>query len=129
MRLLLDTHFVLAVIDRTVDVAYPNYSKALNESQCRFSIVSLWEIAIKVRLGKLATRVALIDMAGTLEEQGVTGIGLAVQHVVAEATPVPATRDPFDRLLLATAQIEGMKLVTVDHALVKHPAAFRPSSA
>ncbi len=94
-----------------------------------FSIVSLWEIAIKVRLGKLMTRVALADIAGTLESQGVTRVGLNVHHVVREAEPVPMTRDPFDRLLLAIAQIEGWKLVTVDRALTSHPAAFRPSQA
>jgi PIN domain nuclease of toxin-antitoxin system len=125
MTLLLDTHFVLAVIDGTVDVAYPAYSKAVNDSQCHFSIVSLWEIAIKVRLGKLTTRVALADMAQTLEKQGVAQIGLTVQHVVAEATPVPETRDPFDRLLIAIAQTERMRFVTVDRALADHPVTFR----
>jgi PIN domain nuclease of toxin-antitoxin system len=125
MILLLDTHFVLAVIDRNVDVAYPAYFKALNNNSCCFSVVSLWEIAIKVRLGKLTTRVALADMAQTLEEQGVARIGLTVQHVIAEAMPVPATRDPFDRLLVATAQHEGMRLVTIDRALADHPVTLR----
>jgi PIN domain nuclease of toxin-antitoxin system len=125
MILLLDTHFVLAVIDRKVDVAFPAYFKALNNNPCRFSIVSLWEIAIKVRLGKLTARVAVADMAQTLEEQGVARIGLTVQHVIAEAMPAPATRDPFDRLLVATAQNEGMRLVTIDRALADHPVTLR----
>ncbi len=126
MTLLLDTHFVLAVIDRKVGVSYPAYAKVVNDSQCRFSVVSLWEIAIKVRLGKLATRVAVADMAQTLEEQGVACIALTIQHVVAEAMPVPATRDPFDRLLIAIAQTEGMRLITVDRALADHPVTWRP---
>ncbi len=44
-------------------------------------------------------------------------------HAIAEVLPEPATRDPFDRLLLAQCLVEGLRLVTVDRALVGHPLA------
>jgi PIN domain nuclease of toxin-antitoxin system len=47
------------------------------------------------------------------------------RHVLAELDPEPATRDPFDRLLLAQCEVEGMRLVTVDTALSVHPLAWR----
>jgi PIN domain nuclease of toxin-antitoxin system len=126
LRLLLDTHIVLALIDGRVSATYPAFARALSEEELTVSVVSLWEIAIKVRLGKLATRVLLPDLAGALDHQGVSVMELKVRHAVADVEPSPMTRDPFDRLLLAIAQVEGLKLVTADRVLADHPAAFRP---
>jgi PIN domain nuclease of toxin-antitoxin system len=48
-----------------------------------------------------------------------------VPHVITLVLPEPPTRDPFDRLLLAQAQVEGLQLVTIDRALIDHPLAYR----
>jgi PIN domain nuclease of toxin-antitoxin system len=47
------------------------------------------------------------------------------EHVLATVEPEPATRDPFDRLLLGQCQVENMRLVTLDRALSSHPLAWR----
>lgn len=56
---------------------------------------------------------------------GLEILPINIAHVMTVADPEPQTRDPFDRLLIAECQVEGMKLVTVDRAVVGHPMAFR----
>jgi len=89
------------------------------------SVASLWEIAIKTRLGKLNPGVPLSEMRDILEDGKLTILPIDVAHVIATIEPEPPTRDPFDRLLLAQCAVEGLKLVTVDRALVDHHLAFR----
>jgi PIN domain nuclease of toxin-antitoxin system len=48
-------------------------------------------------------------------------------HAVADVDPEPATRDPFDRLLLAQCAIENMRLMTTDRVLAGHPFAWQPA--
>ncbi len=84
------------------------------------SAVSLWEIAIKSRLGKLRLPCALDELPVLLETLDFDILHIDERHVLALVEPAPATRDPFDRLLLAQCQVEGFLLVTVDRALVEH---------
>jgi PIN domain nuclease of toxin-antitoxin system len=127
MILLLDTHILLSVMERRLERDFPKFVNVIRSpfTTNRASVVSLWEIAIKVRLGKLSSRVPLDQMAATLKRQEVSILMLKSEHAVAEPNPEPPTRDPFDRLLLAQAQIEGMRFVTVDRALADHPVTFR----
>jgi PIN domain nuclease of toxin-antitoxin system len=62
---------------------------------------------------------------GYLEELGIGVIPVSREHVVAGLESETNTRDPFDRLLLAICQVEGMWLVTLDRALAEHPLAWR----
>ncbi|MGL5116572.1 MAG: type II toxin-antitoxin system VapC family toxin, partial [Beijerinckiaceae bacterium] len=127
MILLLDTHVILSVMSRNLEKDYPQFVDTIRSplTYNRASVVSLWEIAIKIRIGKLQSRIPLEEMASTLRLQHVAILMLRPEHAVAEPTPSPPTRDPFDRLLLAQAQIEGMRFVTVDRALADHPVTFR----
>ena len=123
MRLLLDTHVALALLRRTLAKLYPKIAQCLADpSTIAFaSVASLWETAIKTRLGKLDPGMPLQDIAAYLEAVGLSILPIEASHVIAAADPEPETRDPFDRLLLAQCQIENLKLVTLDRALVKHP--------
>jgi len=125
MRLLLDTHIVISLLDLTFEQAYPQSVPALRAASSFVSAASLWEIAIKTRLGKLDLPVPLHEMEPTLNRERVSVIVILPIHVIADIRPDVATRDPFDRLLLAQAQIEGMRFVTVDRALADHPVTFR----
>jgi PIN domain nuclease of toxin-antitoxin system len=69
--------------------------------------------------------IPLADLAGFLETIGTVLLPISRDHVLAEVDPAPETRDPFDRLLLAQCQVEGMRLVTRDRALAAHPLAWR----
>ena len=56
---------------------------------------------------------------------GLTFIPIGRDQVLAEFATKPKTRDPFDRLLLATCQVEGLRLVTLDRALSSHALAWK----
>lgn len=127
-RLLLDTHIVLALLRRSFDQQFPAISKRLGFGDVAgfVSVTTLWEIAIKSRLGKLETGIPLTDIPANLRSGGLEILGIEVAHVLHTLDPEPPTRDPFDRLLLAQCHVEGLRLVTIDRALVDHPLAFRP---
>jgi PIN domain nuclease of toxin-antitoxin system len=93
------------------------------------SVVSLWEIAIKHRLGRLPLPCPLEEWPGALSAFAIALMDVAASHVLAEADPAPNTRDPFDRLLLAICQAEKMRLVTFDRSLLGHPLAWTAPSA
>jgi PIN domain nuclease of toxin-antitoxin system len=126
MRLLLDTHILLSMLRQTLARDYPTVADELaSPIHAAFaSVASLWEIAIKARLGKLDPGMALEAITGYLGEVDVRIMSIEARHAVAIAQPEPPTRDPFDRLLLAQCQVEGLRLVTVDRALTDHPLAF-----
>ncbi|WP_377296331.1 type II toxin-antitoxin system VapC family toxin [Rhizobium sp. SGZ-381] len=126
-RLLLDTHFVLAAADGVMAEKFPRFYATVVSSvgEVFVSTASLWEMAIKTRIGKLAPPLPLNEIPAYLEAAGFILMGIEVEHVLTAAHPEPPTRDPFDRLLLAQAQVEKLQLVTIDRALVGHPLAFR----
>ena len=72
------------------------------------------------RLGKLDPGMALEDMASCLEAIGVRFLQIKISHVTVAADPEPGPKDPFDRLLMAQCDVEGLLLVTVDRALAGH---------
>lgn len=122
MRLLLDTHVVLALLRKTAAAQFPEISRRLADPQTTavISVASLWETAIKTRLGKLDPGLPLDEIADYLEASGFSILPITARHAVVAADP----RDPFDRLLLAQCQVEGMQLVTVDRVLLQHPLAL-----
>jgi len=96
------------------------------DNEHHLSVASLWEIAIKSRLGKLRLRPSLNALPELLDSLGIAIVSINGHHALAAVEPEPKTRDPFDRMLLAQCQIEGLRLVTMDRALVSHPAAAKP---
>jgi PIN domain nuclease of toxin-antitoxin system len=127
MGVLLDTHFVIAFLRQTFPTQYPQVHRMLsaNVGQGYASVASLWEIAIKHRLGKLDIDMPLERIPDSLNASGLTILRIEIDHVLTAADPEPPTRDPFDRLLLAQCHVENLQLVTIDRALVDHPMAFR----
>jgi PIN domain nuclease of toxin-antitoxin system len=91
------------------------------------SVASLWEIAIKFRLGKLALDVPLGGLPTLIEAARLALLRIEASHVLAAVDPQPPTRDPFDRLLLAQCAVEQLYLVTTDRQLLAHPLAWRPA--
>lgn len=127
MRLLLDTHILLAAIQKTLPEKYPAQIKLLEaaEKPLFVSTASIWEIAIKMRLGKLDFPYPLENVGENLKAGGLAVLSVELRHVVVEPVPVPPTRDPFDRLLLAQCQCEGLKLLTLDRVLADHPLSVK----
>jgi PIN domain nuclease of toxin-antitoxin system len=127
MRLLLDTHVLIAVGRREFHTLRAEMATAINDhSNALFaSAASFWEIAIKTRLGKLDPGMGLHELADYFDSFGFSLLAVDHRHALQEAQPVPATRDPFDRLLLAQCAVEGLRLVTTDRVLAQHKLAWR----
>lgn len=127
MRLLLDTHIVVSVVnERTADLpAKLRGVLADPHSEFYVSVASLWEIAIKWRLGKLKLSCDLEILPDVLTSSGLELLPINEHHVLTAVHPEPMTRDPFDRLLLVQCSVEELRLVTVDRALTSHALAVR----
>lgn len=126
MRLLLDSHVVVAISLQELNGRYPAISRLLDDRDTLafVSTASLWEIAIKARLGKLAIGAPVSVLPSYLEALGIVILPVEASHAVAALDTEPPTKDPFDRMLLAQCQVEGFQLVTADRALVGHPLAW-----
>jgi PIN domain nuclease of toxin-antitoxin system len=126
--LLLDTQILIALIDQRSDRLSERIEAALAAPEARLcvSVASLWEIAIKTRLGKVRLNIAIHLLPELIDAMQVDLLPILASQVLANAEPEPPTRDPFDRLLLAQCAVEGFRLVTIDRALVAHPLAFAP---
>lgn len=127
MRLLLDSNIALPIVreERGTLSAQVNLLLSAGSNDMFVSIASLWEIAIKVRLGKLPLGMPVRQLPVTLTTFGYTLLAIDVRHAIEDLRDQPATNDPFDRLLLAQCQMEGMRLVTTDRVLQQHPLAWR----
>jgi PIN domain nuclease of toxin-antitoxin system len=127
MKLLLDTHIFLALIEDGAARLPAGVASLLRDgaSEHHLSAASLWEIAIKCRLGKLRLSISLGALPELLDGLGVKTVVIDERHALASVDPEPKTRDPFDRMLLAQCQVEGFRLLTIDRALVSHPLTVR----
>jgi PIN domain nuclease of toxin-antitoxin system len=125
MKILLDTHILLPLIEGRRKSLDPAVGRTLESPAAEIyaSVATLWEIAIKWRLKKLDLSRPPDTLPPLIAAIGIGLVQIAVDHVLVSVEPEPATRDPFDRLLLAQCQVEGMRLLTTDRALVDHPLA------
>jgi PIN domain nuclease of toxin-antitoxin system len=123
--LLLDTNILILLIGEKPLPAAQKRAISAPGAQLVVSVASLWEIAIKSRLGKLTLRFPAEALGDFVEGIGAALLVIDARHAVTAAEPEPPTRDPFDRLLLAQAQVEDLRLVTLDRALAGHPLAWR----
>lgn len=112
MRLLLDTH-VLIWWDEGRRLSAPARRAITDADEVFVSAASAWEVAIKVGLGRLRPTRTVED---AVEESGFAELPVTFPHASRVASLPPHHRDPFDRLLAAQAEVEGLTLVTRDPA-------------
>jgi PIN domain nuclease of toxin-antitoxin system len=85
------------------------------------SVVSVWEIVIKNRLGKLSMNRPLQDVVSQQRANGIQIVPIALEHVLTlETFPTPH-KDPFDRILAAQANVEGAVLLSADPIFAQYP--------
>ena len=126
MNLLLDTHVLLwaaGASPRLTDDA-----RALIEDPANavfFSAASLWEVAIKNALGYVDFRFDPRLLRRGLLENGYSELPVRGTHAVAVDVLPPIHEDPFDRILVAQAQIEGLTLLTSDAVVARYPGPIR----
>ena len=124
-RLLLDTHALLwwlAEPQRLDRCAYDAIADTSNE--VFVSAISGWEIAVKNALGKLQ---APDDLEAGIKKQGFTPLSLTFRHAKQAGTLPPHHGDPFDRMLVAQAQIEGLIVVTRDRHISRYDVHTMPA--
>jgi PIN domain nuclease of toxin-antitoxin system len=128
MTLLLDTHYAIELLqEHAQGMSEPDIlGLAQERGTIHVSAASLWEVAIKSRLGKLPSLVGPADWPDMLEALEVPLLHISPSHILVDVSPEPSHKDPFDRLLLGVCAAEGLQLVTRDRALASHPLAWRP---
>ena len=126
MKLLLDTHLLLWAAGRPerLSQAARELIEA-HESELIFSTASLWEIVIKRGLGREDFKVDPRLLRRGLLDNGYSELPIDSEHVVAIDTLPPLHKDPFDRLLIAQALVEGITLLTADPTVARYPAPIR----
>jgi PIN domain nuclease of toxin-antitoxin system len=122
-RLLLDTHLVLWWLNGDPRLPHPVVERVrAPEAEVFVSQVSLWEMAIKVSIGRL--RVDLPELERQVPLQGFRWLPIRTTHLlaVAELESDGDHRDPFDRLLVCQSRTEPLLLLTADHQLRRYGA-------
>ncbi|MEI6234061.1 MAG: type II toxin-antitoxin system VapC family toxin, partial [Planctomycetota bacterium] len=84
------------------------------------SLASIWEISIKVSIKKIDLRLPLESIVKQQYENGVQLLPIKVDHLYRAASLPHYHRDPFDRLIIAQAQIEDLTLISVDSLIKKY---------
>lgn len=118
MKLLLDTHVLLWALTDSPRIKAIRKRLLAADNEVYFSVASLWEIAIKVSLGKLQADATEIRDAAL--EGGFVELPILGQHALHVGGLPWHHRDPFDRLLVAQAAAEPMRLLTADEQLVAY---------
>lgn len=126
MKLLLDTHLLLWAAGEPHRLSAD--ARALIDTPANelfFSAASLWEIAIKRGLGRDDFRVDARLLRRGLLDNGYSELPIGSEHAVAIDSLPPLHRDPFDRLLVAQATVEGITLLTSDVQVAAYPGPVR----
>ena len=126
MKLLLDTHILLWTIAASRRLSAEGRALiGAAGSEVTFSVVSLWEVAIKTGRDRADFRIDAGLLRRSLLDNGYAELAITGAHAVALATLPPLHRDPFDRMLVAQAMVESVTLVTGDPAVAKYPGPIR----
>jgi PIN domain nuclease of toxin-antitoxin system len=118
--LLLDTHILLWWLGNDPKLpAWAREAIADPETPCFVSAATLWEIGVKRHLGKLDAP----DVTTALvTDEGFLALPISLEHAERAASLPPIHRDPFDRMLIAQAALESLRLVTLDNRFADYGA-------
>ena len=121
MRILVDTHVLLwaAAEPERLPASFRERLEA-PENEVLFSAASIWELAIKMQIGRLSLDVMPEEIARTALERGFNELPVMAIHAAGVRKLPLHHRDPFDRLLVAQAVHEPARLLTVDRILAKY---------
>jgi PIN domain nuclease of toxin-antitoxin system len=115
MRYLLDTHALLWFLQDDPQLPKTVSSEITNiDNTCYVSIASLWEIAIKINLGKLSVKFPFVTFASYLTDNDLEVLQIGFDHLIQVATLDLHHRDPFDRIIIAQGLVENLTIITKD---------------
>ena len=116
MRLLIDSHALIWYVDQHQQLSLVSRSAISDPSNdLLLSAASIWEIAIKIGLGKLAlTKPYSVWMSQALSDLGITILPITVEYADVQGSLPKHHSDPFDRLIVAQALVENVSVVSAD---------------
>lgn len=122
MKLLLDTHAFIWWDSDPAQLSAPALA-ALRDpaNEVWLSVAGVWEMVIKAQLGKLSLRLPLADIVTQQQANGLQILPVTLAHVLAVEGLPPVHKDPFDRVLIAQANVEGAELVSTDQTVRQYP--------
>ena len=125
-RVLLDTHLLLWWLKGDPRLPSSLVTKLqTGQHSVLISQASLWEMAIKVNLGRLSVDLTVLE--GQVQAEGFQWLAISNEHLleVARLETIEQHRDPFDRLLVAQSRVEPLLLFTCDRALQAYGSCVR----
>jgi PIN domain nuclease of toxin-antitoxin system len=126
MKLLLDTHLLLWAAQGIEHLPLDAQTQMSDpENELFFSVASLWEIVIKSGLEREDFKVDPRILRRGLLDNGYHELPILSEHVVAVGSLPTIHKDPFDRLLLAQATVDGILLLTADVQVAKYPGPVK----
>jgi PIN domain nuclease of toxin-antitoxin system len=125
VKLLFDTHaFIWWDGDKSKLSAAALNACQSPANSLHLSLASVWELQIKMQLGKLTLRLPLADVLRDQQrENGLVLESVMLEDILALSVLPLLHRDPFDRLIIAQAQRQGFQIVTHDSELARYPVA------
>lgn len=118
MRLLLDTHVFLWAVAGSALLKPPARRLIESADEIFVSAASIWEVAIKARLGRIEADPT--ELAAAIEPSGFLELPITARHAAGVAHLALHHHDPFDRLLVAQALAEPLRLLTADEQLARY---------
>ncbi len=126
MKLLLDTHVLLWAAGQPDQLSSAALALLADpDNDLMFSAASLWEIAIKRGLDRDDFRIDPSVLRRSLLDNGYTELPITSEHAVAVVGLPALHKDPFDRILVAQANVEGITLLTADALVARYPGPIR----
>ena len=126
MKFLLDTHLLLWAAGEPGRLSKQARTLIDNpDNELLFSAASLWEVTIKRGLGREDFQVDARLLRRGLLDNGYSELPIISDHVVATESLPPIHKDPFDRILVAQATVEGVTLLTIDSLVSQYPGPIR----
>ena len=126
MRFLLDTHLLLWAAGDPSRLTPESRDLLVDPAtELVFSTASIWEVVIKNALGRSDFRVQPRQLRDGLIQNGYGELAIRSEHALAVGLLPPIHNDPFDRILMAQAQVENITLLTTDRKLARYPVPVR----
>ena len=129
MKLLLDTHMLLWAAGDSERLPSDAHRLIMDpDNALLFSVASVWEVVVKRGLKRADFQVDARLLRRGLIDNGYCELPVMSEHVVAIDALPPIHKDPFDRLLIAQATVEGVTLLTSDATVARYPGPVRLAS-
>lgn len=116
MRFLIDTHILIWFLEGHASLSTENRQLIVDgDNDVLVSVASLWEIAIKVSVGKLELAASIPAIVERIREEDIELVQISTSHIVQVSTLPFHHKDPFDRMIIAQALVETLPVISTDN--------------